>query len=333
MLALLAGLDIGLWLLATSQLAQSVSGFEAQMRAEGWRVEAGEPMRLGWPFQALLVIPAPSLVGGERLLPGGVSWRTERLLVGLSLLHPFTLRLLPEGREELRVSRAPPVVFAADRLQALVPLGRMRPDRIDVAARAMEGGLAASPHKQDVRLASLALHLADRSPDGARQLSASLDLEADGLDLPDTRRWPLGARIAHVGLRAELASPPLAGLDAQEQARSWRDGGGKLAVQELALHWGPLSADASADLGLDRRLQPAGSGRAQLAGYDAALDALAGGGAISGGLAATAKAVLGLMAPGSGDGGLSLPFTLQDSTLSVAKIPVVRLSDVIWKTP
>jgi hypothetical protein len=325
--------DAAFWVIATHRLAQAVGGFEEQLRALGWHVEAGAPVRMGWPFDAVLAVPSPSLQGGETLLPGGLSWRADRLLIGLSLLHPFTLRLLPQGHEELRLSRAPPVVFSADRLRALVPLGGARPSTLDIEAVSLVGGLASSTHKQDVRLGMLSLHLADRSPAGAATMLAGLDLQASELDLPDTRRWPLGARIGRMRLRADLASPPLAGRDAQDQARVWRDGGGSLAVQELVLRWGPLSADASATLGLDQRLQPEGTGQARLSGYDAALDALAGGGAISSGLAATAKAVLGLMAPGGGTGPLALPFTLQNSTLSVGKIPVVRLSDVVWKQP
>ncbi len=69
-------------------------------------------------------------------------------------------------------------------------------------------------------------------------------------------------------------------------------------------------------------------------GWEATIDALANGGTIPDGVAQTAKAVLGLMAPAPGaDGGaapLSVPLTLKDSTVSIGTIPLLRVRPVAW---
>ena len=87
-----------------------------------------------------------------------------------------------------------------------------------------------------------------------------------------------------------------AGRSPEERAASWRDGGGSLEIQHLALDWGPLDLTASATLALDDQLQPMGAGSARLVGYAETLDALAPHGAISRSAATAAKAVLSLLA-------------------------------------
>ncbi len=252
-------------------------------------------------------------------------------------LHPRTLNVRPEGQETLRVSQAPAIVFSAELLDARVPLGSGRPGTLDFEAASLIGGLARSGHPQDVRLARLVVHLelpqATGGPDA--KLAAKIAVSASQVGLPDTRRWPLGATISGLSAEADLTLPPVTGSEPREQASAWRDGGGSIALRNFAVRWGPLDARVSAELRLDGRLQPAGKGRAMLSGYNEALDALAGGGAISQGLSTTAKAVLGLMAfqpSGDGRGGtIDLPFALKDSTLSVGKIPLAKLSDIMWR--
>jgi len=138
--------------------------------------------------------------------------------------------------------------------------------------------------------------------------------------------------VKHAAATIDLASPALSGAAATDQARAWRDWGGALTVSALQLRWGPLDLSAVAKLGLDDRLQPAGKGDATIKGWQQTVDALAAGGTIPAGMAETVKMVMGLMAHGPADGqqGLSLPFTLKDSTISVGKIPLIRLHDVAW---
>ena len=58
-------------------------------------------------------------------------------------------------------------------------------------------------------------------------------------------------------------------------ATSWRDAGGSLELHRLTIDWGLTRVDATATLALDEDLQPMGAGAGKIAGYEAALDALA----------------------------------------------------------
>jgi hypothetical protein len=271
-----------------------------------------------------------SLSGGHAMLPGGLDWHADRVVLSLGLLHFWRLSVAPEGEQILRVASAKPVVFAADSLLATVPLGRGRADHVAIEADGLTAGLLQSRQKQDVRIDHLSLALtANRH--GAARITAQADIAANGIELPDTGRWPLGAQIRTAAAVIDIASPALSGVAAADQARAWHDWGGSVSVRDFALGWGPLDVTAQAKLGLDNSLQPEGAGTATVTGWAATVDALAAGGTIPGGLAETVKMVMGLMGRTRDEGAaLSVPFTLKDSTLSVGKIPLIRLHDVNW---
>jgi hypothetical protein len=299
---------------------------------EGWKVHTGAVTDDGWPFGARLAVHDLTITGGMATVPGGLDLHSEQVVLSLNLLSPFRLIVEPQGVQHFRLASLPRMVFDAEQFTATVKLWRQPVDSIDVQALSLTGGLQHSPHHQDVRVDRFHLHLtADRG--FSARTEAGLSVEAHGVQLPDDGRWPLGATISRIGFDMTLASPALSGQAASDQARAWRDWGGSLALQRLDLRWGPLTLATSARLGLDDRLQPAGSGTALVSGWADSLDALARGGAITPGVAQTAKAVLGLMAPANSSGSdvaLTLPFTLRDSTLSVGKVPLMRLSTVAW---
>ncbi len=331
----LAGLADGLiWLWATSALAAGVDRWTAQLRAQGWTVETGSRAEGGWPLAAIVTINDIRVAGGEHMLPGGLDWHTGSVTLAVSFAAPLVLSVTPEGHEWLRLSHVTPVVFDADRIQALVPLwgvDRAQAELVaDLMADRMTGGLDGSHHPQDVRLESLLLHVHTQT--GARGVEAKIDLAARGIELPDIGRWPLGATVSAASAKVDLVSPRLPdGAQAPaDQARAWRDLGGSLALTEVKLRWGPLVLQGGVKLGLDDRLQPAGSGTATVSGGQAALDALVDGGVVLPGVGATAKAVLGAMAPAAGGDSVRLPFVLHDSTFSVGPIPLLRVNDILW---
>ncbi len=301
--------------------------------SQGWRVSSAGISGGGFPFGATLKISELTLSGGQALVPGGVDWHAQRVVLSLPLLHPWRLQVAPQGQQVVRAAAGQAVVLNADTLFAQVPLGGGRPDHIRIEAAGLTAGMRGSGNPQDVRIDGLDLQLLG-ARGGAARTSLQLQVQAHGIGLPDKGRWPLGATVSRLAADIGLASPALSGRSPLEQARAWRDWGGAVDITRLAVKWGPLDMSASATLGLDDKLQPAGHGRADVRGWEATIDALANGGTIPDGVAQTAKAVLGLMAPAPGaDGGaapLSVPLTLKDSTVSIGTIPLLRVRPVAW---
>jgi hypothetical protein len=327
-LAVLAGADLLACRVLQGNVRTIYTRWAHVMADQGWEVGGGPLEQDGAPFGARLVIPAFSLSGGRAMVPGGLDWHAQRMVLSIGLLHPFRLKVEPQGQQELRLASGPALLIDADTLAASVKLWRGQPDTIDITADSLAGHLQRTPDHNDIRVAELRLHL-HATRGGAARTAAQVSIEARGFDLPDNGRWPLGATIGHLAADFTVASPALSGQAAADQARAWRDWGGALTLEHLALRWGPLDMDVRARMGLDDKLQPAGTGTARLDGWSQSLDALASGGTVTQGVAQTAKVILGSLAPADGSA-LVLPFTLRDSTVSVGKVPVMRVQTIAW---
>jgi hypothetical protein len=327
--ALLVIADRIAWQVATARMRAEVRTQVAGLRAGGWIVQCSDPVASGFPWAATLALSDVRLEGGASALPGGVAWSADRVVLSVALIDPLHVSVSLQGEETLRLSHAPAVAFAADALQARLPLAGGRPDHAELTASAVTGGLLHSRRRQDVRIGALSVRV-QVHPAASGGVHAGLEFSASDIGLPDTGRWPLGGAVNSFAAAVTLASPPVSGADSRAQAESWRAGGGQAGVQALDLHWGPLSLQGDAQLGLDANLQPSGTGHARVRGIGPALDALADAGVIAPGIAATYKAVLGLMASDKSSA-ITLPLTLRDSTLSLGQIPLARFEDVVWK--
>ncbi len=330
-------LDTICWWIVTSQLAATADRWIAQQRRQGWVITEQERSRGGWPFAATLTLHQPEVAGGDALLPGGLRWSSQRLLLSVSAFRPTRLAIAAQGQQLLRVSGLPNLAFTAAALAASVKLWGGGAELARIVAAGVSGGIAGSRHKQDFEMGMLDLRLAGVSDPAARDAwpSATLEMRAAGIGLPDVVQWPLGARVAALEGTLELRSPaagPIGPSDLESQARAWRDGGGQLDARDLRLRWGPSTLRGGASLGLDARLQPAGAGSADLGGSRETLAALAAAGVITPGLASTAGLMLMLLprAPGDPDA-VRLPFQLRDDTLSVGGIPVFALREMRWR--
>ncbi len=332
---LLAAADTLYWRLAERNLEDGFAAWLAGRGASGWTATAGQPVRGGWPLAATLTVPEVFLKGGNPDIPGGLTWSTDRLVLRIALLRPRLLEVVSDGMQRLRLADGPEIPYRADRLHIALALQPGAPPRsAEVTAHNLRAGMpAGGDAPASLTVGSLDLHLEFKTAAqaGEAALVFSLDAEAVGLPAPIARS--LGPRIANLTLQGALDGPVPRTRALAERAAGWRDGGGTLEIQRLAVNWGPLDLTASATLALDEQLQPMGAGSARVVGYAETLDALATHGAISKSAATAAKAVLSLLAHTPEDGSppdVEVPLTLQYRTLSMRQVPLVRLPELDW---
>jgi hypothetical protein len=337
LIALLLAVVIGdglLWHFAVQQMRDGLAGWIAAMRANGWSVSATTPEAGGWPLEATLTVGDVALQGGASDIPGGLTWRAERVVLRLGLLHPLVLRIDAEGAQRLRVANAPDIPYTAAQLHLLVPLqADPSGQAVNLRGEALRASIPVAGADDKLTLDRLdvdaVLHPA--APQG--QAAVSMLARADGIGLPSRLNWVLGPRITSVELEAALNGPLPEATGLTARAAAWRDHGGSADVRHLEMHWGPLGLTGTARLALDPQLQPAGTGTAHVTGYGEALDALARGGVMSRSAATTAKAVLSLLATspeGGGPSEVEVPLSLQYRTLSMQQLPLVRLPELDW---
>jgi hypothetical protein len=319
--ALIAG-HTAAWFAGSRLLDRGFATWVARQRAAGWQVDAGTPVRGGWPLAASLRIPDMAIAAGPPEAPGRVSWHGELVVLSLTATRPDHLGIDLVGAQSVRIAPDPDRPFTADRLRLDVPLSR--------TARTQTAGLEV----RNLRSADLAIGLLTGQVVAAGEPTATLAAEA--IDLPPRRTWAFGQHISSVAMDATIHGelPPPGPLPAM--AAAWRGAGGAVDLTHFALGWGPLGVAATGRLGLDEHLQPAGTADLHVIGFAKALEALAAEHVISRDAARAATAVLTLLSRAPPDGGtpeVAVPLTLRDRTVEMGRTPLVRVPEVVWPAP
>lgn len=324
-LAALAGGSLLAWNWATGQMATQLAAWEAAQRAQGWAIAHGAPERGGWPFAAELSLPEFSLAGGGLLAPGGLSWRAARVMLHVGVAQPRLARIAVGGAQELRLGPNAPLRFEAARCELSAP--------VDIGAGAPQ---ALALDASGVRFAAgggIGLLQAQADLHDPAAVAFRLTAEAIAFPPPPAPQPALGGHIASASLDGVWRGGWPVAEDPAASAAAWRAAGGEVAVTRLAVGWGPLGVSGGGTATLDDRLQPAGSARLRLVGYDAALGALADGHALAPRAAQAAQAVMALLARAPDGGGapvVEAPLTLSEGTLSMGRIPLARVPQFAW---
>ncbi len=305
--------DTVAWWLVTSRMQSEVGAWQRARLEAGYAVTAYPPRRAGWPFRAELVLPAIGISTGMTGSPDRVAWQAGEARLVYAPWHPTQVTIVLSGTQTVQFGTAPAIAVGVQMLDVLVPLNAAgQADGVVVVARQLECPLPGGTAEID----SLRVQLS----------AADVHLSLSAVTLPG-RSLPLGLTIGSIDLhaRSTVALPAL--RDPSAAAAAWRDSGGQVVVGEFALGWGPLDVHGTAMLGLDRGLQPTGSGTIRMTGYSQAIDALARASIITRNDGRVASTLLGLMSH-TGDDGVpqaDLPFTLHDGLLSTGAIPLMKL--------
>ncbi|MDN3567623.1 DUF2125 domain-containing protein [Paeniroseomonas aquatica] len=325
-LLLLAAGHALLWRWMGRQLEEGFAAWAEGRRAQGWQLGHGAPRRGGWPFSATLTLPQFHLAGGGATLPGGMDWQAEALELRVSLPLVDRLVVRMPGHHRLRLG-ALELPFAADRLTAELPIERhVLPREATLEGEGLRGaGLEA---------ARLWLAVETRITAIEGEPAVTLGGGVTGVVLPASPlSAALGRSLQALELDLALSGPVPPGRGPAARAEAWRDGGGTLALRSLALRWGPVGATSTATLTLDEALQPMGAGTLKLTGAPEALDAAAAAGLLTPRGAAGARTLVRLLGRAPAEGGapqLEVPLTLEERTLTLARIPVAQLSPWAW---
>jgi hypothetical protein len=341
LLAALAAFVVGhtmFWRSAQQNLEAGFAAWQAERRAEGWSVTSGRVTSGGWPFSARLTVPGLVLSGGKPGIPRGLTWSADRIVLDVALLHPRLLSVNAAGTQRLRLGDGPNVPYTADTFQAAIPLDPdAPPSTVDITAANLRVGVPEEASLEaGLVVANLTAHGETKSAVHAGEPVLSFVLTALDVALPPAPHgatWALGPRIASLTVDGAVNGPlpPVLGFGAR--ASRWRDAGGTLDLRRVTVGWGPLGVTGNATLALDKAMQPTGTASVRLVGEAETLDALAANYVLAQSTATAAKAVLGLMkkAPeGGGPPEVEVPLTLQDRTLAMGHIPLVRLPELAW---
>lgn len=311
------------------QAARTVRGgletWVAEQRANGAVVEHGGLTVGGFPFTLRAELERPHLA------TRGADWQGARLVAEAPPWNPTRIALTFPGDHRLSIVQAgqPP-------LDLLAPQGgngevtmRLSGTLERLALRFT--GLTAQVAGQQVPVAALDVGAAqpDGPPTERDVAGLTLTLTADGLTLPDGVLPNLGREVRRTELTLRVMGAPPRPEPASLSA--WSRDGGTVAVDRLALDWGPLGAVLSGTLALDAQLQPQAALTAEIRGAPAVLDAVKP--LMRPNEAAIARTILAMLARPTGPNGepvVTAPVTVQDRALFVGPLRVAALPKIVW---
>lgn len=242
---------IAYWNIVAGAAEQRIRAWMEAQQAQGASASVGRIVRHGFPVLLRLELQNPSYA------PARGGWRidTERADLHLNLLNTEHLTL--EAKAPIAVSRASGAVtnVTADAL-----IATLRTQGGALAAAGMEAdNLVLDDPAEEGRLGVRKVVLSVR-PDARAAGDYQLSFDAQALALPRPVRSfeAFGQDVA--ALRAAIVVEDGAALLTSapgDPLGPWREAGGLLRFEGLALNWGPLTTTGTGRGGLDeaRRLQ------------------------------------------------------------------------------
>jgi hypothetical protein len=328
LLALLAAAWSAFWFHAAGMIETGVAEWVEARRAQGFAVEYASLAVEGFPFHWRVAIDQPHLAG---IGPAGWDWRGDR---AVATLQPWALRDIPLSFAGAhRISGGTGDLAETVLVSATRPAGRIMLDE-DGRLDRLSFDLGDATIRRDadpaaISIARLRLEVRPyRRPDPASGADVlDLAFDAETVKLPAAPPNGLGDVIAkaHTILSVKGALPP---GPLQQSIPAWRDAGGVIDANRIALRWGPLEIDGDGTLALDDEERPLGAFTARIRGYGETIDALAMSGLVRPREAAAVKIALNMLARQDDPRGaraLKIPVTAQDGRLTVAGFPLARI--------
>jgi Uncharacterized protein conserved in bacteria (DUF2125) len=322
------------WFYAANDIAARVASWAAAQRAQGLVAEYADLSVSGFPLSWRTHVAAPVMTGAG---PTRWEWRGEAVTAEI---RPWALHDVPVTFPGVhRISGGAGNVAETFAIRAERPHGR-----IVLTADGRLGNLLLdlgdaqiqrlpNPAASSARRLRLSLSPHRIAQPTYRTDTLDLVLQIEDLSVPEMRRYALGNQIAAAEIDASFkgALPP---APLAEAVASWRDSGGVIELNRIALRWGPLEANGEGTLALDDANRPLGAMTARSRGYTETVDALAAAGAVRPRDAGMLKIALNLVARQSGSGGpreLNVPITAQDGRLTVAGFSLLALQPLTFE--
>jgi len=291
-------------------------------RANGGEIVPGvvfafaEKSITGYPFQLDVVLSGVSFA--HRAAEGEIAWRTDKLALHVLSYNHDRYIFETTGLQSFARPGAPGaparVVYLTPAIaRASAVLNGDRIARVDVdlwQPQAKDASPNAAPNLT-LSAQRAQLHLLERADS-----TVDVALKIEDAQVGEGYRPALGSSIKLIELRGKLVqgqtldSLRLAQESVSDAIDQWRQQGGTLAVESLALDWAGMKTSLTGTVGLDAQHRPAG---ALVGAFDPA--AL---------VASLSKG--GLKLPGMGQGTLSLTFKDGDVRVGVSSggIPAAR---------
>ena len=324
-LALLLIAHAWYWRVGVSLVEDTIAGWSDEIRERGGRVEIEGFAIGGYPLR--FDVSAASVLVEAMGPPLAWSWRGDAVRAQARVWEPGIVAVRLSGGHEWRMKDrdgASRTTVSVDGLTAGFEIA-------DSELKSLKASLKNIAASRDGLAGPVTAKSAVVSGMRERGAEAVGAFRSTGrirrAELPLAPSISLGAVVDR--LTWDLVVAPLPASAGAEGLAVWRDDGGKVDIDSLALRWGALVVDAEGTISLDRRFRPLAAVTATVHGHRALIDSLVQAGRMGAVKGAAAKIAVGVLSDPADDGGIVVPLIAQDGWLTAGRWRVLRLPPVV----
>jgi hypothetical protein len=315
----------GWWYLVASHLKKNISMWIEQQSTKGVTINFEMMTQKGFPGPVHLSIKKPKI-----LKYGRQSWSWSGDILNLSL-NPWAINHLTldvKGLHQLKLHKPDGLTTyegSAENCVGTVTLKDGDLDQINININALEIKNVSVNDNLQVKQADIDIfEISEYAP--------SFKLRIRDMELPITLKSPLGRDVRHMDAKGHFTG----GLQLSKWPgflAIWRDGGGALDFKSLDLDYPPLRVKGDGTVALDSKMQPIGAFSLKVGGMFETVDVLYDQGLIPLGTLFATKFALNILNKKPVDGNnsyLNIALTLQDQTLYVGNVKVLKIAPIQW---
>lgn len=324
--ALLAAWCAAWWIVAGT-VERGLHAWAETQRAQGATVEYGTLTVGGFPLR----VRASATDG--RVTARGIDWRGPAVIAEAPLWNPARIALTLPGEQRLRLTPAAGAPVELTARQGGAGHLTMSASGTPLEGRLTFPGAVLTPEVpgQPVFTAGgleVTLTQPPAPPADPQQTGLGATLTVTDVQLPGPPPNGLGGVVNRLAVALRVQGRPPAMQP--EALAAWSQGGGTVAVDSAALHWGPLKLALNGTLALDKDLQPQAAMTAEVRGAAQALGALKD--QLKPNEMNLARSVVGMLARPGDDGEpvIKAPVTIQARGLFVGPLKVAAVPTIQW---
>lgn len=316
------------WYWWAGQLESGIADWTAAQALRGYRISYVGPEIGGFPLAHEARFEAPSIEA-----PDGSRWEGSALSGRSALWDPQTVAVSFAGRQQLeglKFGRLTDATLDSRQADGVVQL---RTDgRIESAEAELQG--------LDLTAAPLGHFLAEwlrvslapgYDPETGAVAGNAFTAEIRDLELPPELSGPLDPQAEELQVEG-VVEGVIPNTDPRLALTLWREAGGTLDLERVAIEWAPLGLTASGELTLDPQLRPEGLLKARIAGLGELIGRMGEQGRLSKDQVAITQAAIAAFSSqrdARGRAAVDLPISLREGYLFVGPLRLARISPVL----
>jgi len=293
----------------------------------------------GYPSRVVINYDKPQLKTAQ---PYNVLWNMDNLTINVKPWTPWQAQIMMEGKTNISARTIDADYNFSGKIEKLDLLfnpGKLLFDSINlkIINPSLAGTIAThgvnAPKPASFSADEINLSANTKSQAQAKDAAITIVANTTNMVLPLLDAMPISNHIQSADFAFRISGPLVVNANPMAMLSGWRDGGGRVFVDNLTIHGQPLGFSGGGNIFLDENLQPAGRMSAKIIGLLPTINRFRDLGLIRDGDAVVAKMTLAALSQKTSDGRsfLNLGVEIKDRVVYLGPIGIGQLPEINWQ--